>query len=91
MDAKKCDRCGSFYDKFALPNTNFLLSKYCNNGRQDLTRVMDLCPECQAAIGRWMENKAEIIVIDIDEYLPKYEGAWKSSTKGVSNEQEESE
>jgi hypothetical protein len=60
-DAKKCDRCGSFYDRGARSDSDFLLSKYCNSGRHDLTRVIDLCPTCSSLLNLWMEGKAEII------------------------------
>ena len=61
-DAKKCDRCGSYYDRIARPNSDYLLSKYT----KDASKLIDLCPTCSHLLDIWMENKAEIIVIDTD-------------------------
>lgn len=70
-DAKKCDRCGSFYDRIALPNSNYLLSKYT----KDASKLIDLCPTCSELLNLWMECKADIV--GIEAYRPvcgHYEG-----------------
>lgn len=77
-DAKKCDRCRSFYDKMADPGTKFLLSKYVSVNtlaKSDLVKIVDLCPECSKLLDLWMEGKADIV--GNDAYRPvcgPYEG-----------------
>lgn len=73
-DAKKCDRCGAFYDRCARPDSDFLLSKYCSN-RKDASKIVDLCPTCSELLDLWMEGRADIV--GIDAYRPvcgPYEG-----------------
>lgn len=60
-DAKKCDRCGSYYDRIARPDSDYLLTKYT----KDASKLIDLCPECTKLLNLWMEGKAEIIGIDV--------------------------
>lgn len=65
-DAKKCDRCGSFYDRMRDPCKGFVLSEYPSNS--GLIKVVDLCPTCSHLLDLWMEGKAEIVAIDVDAY-----------------------
>lgn len=70
-DAKKCDRCGSFYDRMVRPDSDYLLSRYT----KDASKLIDLCPTCLTLLNLWMEGKADII--GIDTYRPvcsPYEG-----------------
>lgn len=50
MDAKKCDRCGKFYDK--QPHKKYILIEKIGPNRFE----MDLCPECYSKIESFLEN-----------------------------------
>lgn len=61
MDAKQCDRCGSFYNKDVC-DPRFVVGKqtrmlnFTNGVFEPSTKGLDLCPECQAAFERWMDD-----------------------------------
>lgn len=72
MDAKKCDRCGKYYDKYAglyeqaeegtlferyrLPYNQLLIG----NGIYDKTipnKIFELCPDCMMKFDKWMNKE----------------------------------
>lgn len=59
-DAKKCDRCGSFYDRGARPDSDYLLSKYT----KDASKLIDLCPTCTNLLELWMEDKVAFVSME---------------------------
>lgn len=57
-DAKKCDRCGAYYDKYGdrdhanaicVENDDFA-------GKVPCDKKYDLCPSCMAFIHEWLKN-----------------------------------
>lgn len=69
MDAKKCDRCGRYYEpdvvKFSIGNVN-----YQNHGSVymypiDLAKSIDLCPECCRSFEQWLNQTPTPHLIDI--------------------------
>lgn len=61
MDARKCDRCGKYYDLYNTdndkPNTIKFVSlnekrQYCEGA----VKSFDLCPECMKAAKKFMEG-----------------------------------
>lgn len=48
-DAKKCDRCGAFYE----PHYPRIIIKKATG----LTKTVDLCPVCQNSIESWLNIK----------------------------------
>lgn len=64
MNAKKCDRCGRFYEPYqpdaALKNSNVIIfaEEYTNaDGNSDYyeQRQFELCPNCMADAVRFMQ------------------------------------
>lgn len=51
MDAKKCDRCGNFYE---APN---VFRKYRILIRGSNWNTLDLCPECYDTIVSFLKNE----------------------------------
>ena len=49
--AKKCDRCGTLYEKFCVPAIE-IVEYYHGYGE---TRK-DLCPECQITLEKWLKD-----------------------------------
>ena len=61
MIARKCDRCGSFYD---MPKVGELcgftwLSGYDEDGEVQFSKYCDLCPSCTDRLSDWMEEGGE--------------------------------
>jgi hypothetical protein len=62
MDAKKCDRCGSFYE---IRNTTIIedLAEAFNvtTHAEDLHKIMemcvDLCPDCSKQLLKWLKGR----------------------------------
>lgn len=61
MQAKKCDRCGSFYESCNgannyLKRNKFMLVKAKDDKRfkNNELQVLDLCPECMEGLMRWL-------------------------------------
>lgn len=57
MDAKKCDRCGAFYEKNLLKYSGICYvtkNGSCVNGR-------DLCDKCLQLLDYWLSNKAKVV------------------------------
>ena len=69
MNAKKCDRCGAFYERYAReaePSDSDKIKNLLNNKRngfmitQDIgyySENIDLCPECFEELLKWLDNK----------------------------------
>lgn len=49
MRAYKCDRCGSFYEKYTMQGEVVLVD------RQHYTK--DICPECYKELEKWYKNE----------------------------------
>lgn len=49
-DAKKCDRCGAFYESYY---PTIIIKK----GTGLTVRTIDLCPVCQDSIESWLDLK----------------------------------
>lgn len=68
-EAKKCDRCGSFYDRTTrstFQNQHYhnyaILKSYNSDGPSGFVQRWDLCPDCRAQFIVFMEkgkNKEE--------------------------------
>lgn len=62
MDAKKCDRCGAFYEKEKEHSNGgmffdkiYKINSYISNG-SNLCAVFDLCPDCRKAFEEFMKG-----------------------------------
>lgn len=54
-DAKKCDRCGKFYDIYE-PVDNAAGFYFANNVGSSLQPLYDLCPDCMEELINWLTN-----------------------------------
>lgn len=57
MQAKKCDRCGCFYESCKginnyLKRNKFMLIKAKDD--YDKYSILDLCPECMEGLMKWL-------------------------------------
>ena len=64
MLAKKCDRCGKFYDHYdgfdkRKINGISMVSKNKFGSREGISQEMDLCKECMNSFIKWYEMKGE--------------------------------
>lgn len=62
MLAKKCDRCGKFYESYDMidnseMNEVYIISKF--GVRKSIIKDIDLCRECMNSFIRWYEIKGE--------------------------------
>lgn len=60
MDAKKCDRCGKYYDLYNTNNhkaNGIKLASYNESGLYELIKSIDLCPECMEDAKKFTEGK----------------------------------
>lgn len=61
MDAKKCDRCGAFYDKYGsskqATEIKIINGDTCNRCACD--KSYELCPECMREVETWINEKRE--------------------------------
>lgn len=58
MEAMKCDKCGTYYDRYGSndqANTIYLQNKDVMQ-RQKCDKSYDLCPQCLKKIQDWLEN-----------------------------------
>lgn len=54
-NAKKCDRCGGYFDMSSSGFNRLLL---CNSGRiSNNDKVFDLCPTCMNNLRTWLDGK----------------------------------
>lgn len=62
MLAKKCDRCGKFYESYDMidnseTNGVYIISKF--GVRESIIKDIDLCRECMNSFIKWYEMKGE--------------------------------
>lgn len=62
MLAKKCDRCGKFYESYDMidnseTNGVYIISKF--DVRESIIKDIDLCRECMNSFIKWYEIKGE--------------------------------
>lgn len=50
-NAKKCDRCGAFYDEIINPNLRIEEHNY------PFVNYIDLCPQCVEELKQWLNSK----------------------------------
>lgn len=67
MNAKKCDRCGSYYDK--NDNPTFALGK--NQTLNDYPKFIDLCKKCTDELEEWFNAEK---IEKVKEILKESEG-----------------
>lgn len=51
-NAKKCDRCGAFYEPYY---PRIIIKK----GTETTAKMMDLCPVCQDELESWLYQKSK--------------------------------
>lgn len=54
-DARKCDRCGRFYDIYGQAN-NAVGFRFVNKWGGRLQEIYDLCPDCMEELKDWLTN-----------------------------------
>ena len=59
--AKKCDRCGNFYEPYNMTNDSKNINGIMTLNLDNLKKYyshepLDLCPECKDAFEEWMKN-----------------------------------
>ena len=64
--AKKCDRCGKFYDEYNFANDDKNINGIMtlNLDAQDhyyTHKALDLCPSCKDSYEKWLNKKREKI------------------------------
>lgn len=64
MLAKKCDRCGKFYESYDMidnreMNGVYIISKNEFGVRESISEDIDLCIECMNSFIKWYEMKGE--------------------------------
>lgn len=62
MLAKKCDRCGKFYESYDMidnseTNGVYIISKF--GVRESIIKDIDLCRECMNSFIKWYDMKGE--------------------------------
>lgn len=60
MNAKKCDRCGKYYDGYGInndpKNTNAVMFVSADkDGRYFSHEIIDLCPECMNEVNEFVK------------------------------------
>ena len=59
--AKKCDRCGGYFDKDSSGYNQILIDNSFTLGNH--LRVFDVCPTCMKQFMEWMNGKAVIVPV----------------------------
>lgn len=57
-DAKKCNRCGKFYDIYGQAN-NAVGFRFVNRCDAPLQPIYDLCPDCMEELKNWLANSSD--------------------------------
>lgn len=57
MQAKKCDRCGAFYEA-ELTKSKLTLTRYSDTPTR-YTKTVDLCLSCEASLVVWFNKYQE--------------------------------
>ena len=63
--AKKCDRCGKFYEAYNTTNDSENINGIMTLNLDDLRKYyshkpLDLCPKCKDAFEEWMKNGGKL-------------------------------
>lgn len=54
--AKKCDRCGNFYDE----NINIMIAfNWDKKDHYYANKSLDLCPSCKDSFEKWLNKKGD--------------------------------
>ena len=64
-DAKKCDRCGRYYqeveptalDSLAQAMSPLLVPGHVYAKRSIIEKFLDLCPSCSKSLEKWLKGK----------------------------------
>lgn len=62
MTAKKCDRCGAYYELYGVKDNaakcnEFMMLNIDNAGRYYKHDKIDLCPDCMAKLYEFMKKE----------------------------------
>lgn len=62
MTAKKCDRCGAYYELYGIEENaakcnGFMMLNIDNAGRYYRHGKIDLCPDCMAKLYEFMKKE----------------------------------
>ena len=95
MDAKQCDRCGSFYAKDVC-DPHFVIGKqtrklnYNSGVFEPSTKGLDICPECQAAFECWVNDPSKVELSDsVAEDIKKLNDSLDFKDKWIHSLKEE--
>lgn len=61
-NAKKCDRCGGYFDNSSTGFNHIMLDN--SNRISTNNKMLDLCPSCMKALMLYLQNKAAIAPFD---------------------------
>ena len=64
MDAKKCDRCATFYVKAPSDGSKRVHIAVNENASG---RGYDICPSCAAQLDVWIKNEVDIVIPEPEE------------------------
>ena len=58
-EAKKCDRCGNYYDGYGKNKQADSIGKFNSQviTRSDCDKRYDVCPACMKEFERWLKNE----------------------------------
>lgn len=59
MNAKKCDRCGSYYEPTNEGNNALKIFNIFSLVGMKITR--DICPDCMDDLQKWLKQEATIL------------------------------
>lgn len=59
--AKKCDRCGGYFDKDSSEYNQVLIDNSFTLGNR--LKAFDVCPTCMKRFMQWMNGKAVIVPV----------------------------
>lgn len=74
-DAKKCDRCGKYYEYNDDKDDEFMLKKYEPDWSGDLIERIELCQDCMESFNEWFnefkitDTRIKIVDEDLDDFL----------------------
>ena len=61
-NAKKCDRCGEYFDYSSKGFNHLMLDNSYRLGNN--IKSFDLCPKCMDVLGSWLKSKAMFVPLD---------------------------
>ena len=78
-EAKKCDRCGTFYDEYNVEDCDenpngFATVSIDSKGDYFIYDIKDLCPNCMASFKKWIkvngkESKDKDVLMSRADYI----------------------